>query len=160
VEIRSRAAVRIICLDALSRVLLLHWQDPADGNLLWEPPGGGIEEGETPFDSARRELVEETGLDPTAIIDNAVGVYRDVKWNGKRFVGTEPFYLARYAEEAPELSRLGLLEHELRDLRGHAWLSPDMLAALTDQVDPPSLPAVIAQLAPDSPWAATDDVST
>jgi 8-oxo-dGTP pyrophosphatase MutT (NUDIX family) len=146
VEIASRAAVRIICLDARSHVLLLNWQDPFDGDLLWEPPGGGIDPGESPFDTARRELVEETGLDPAAIIDRPLLVDRDCKWNGKRYVGPEPFYLARYPGQAPELSRLGLLEYERRDLRGHTWLSPDALSTLPGRIEPPTLPTIIATL--------------
>ncbi|WP_241027565.1 NUDIX domain-containing protein [Streptomyces verrucosisporus] len=41
-------AARVVCLDAADRVLLLEWRDPYDGSRLWEPPGGGIEPGETP----------------------------------------------------------------------------------------------------------------
>ena len=33
------------------------------GPLNWELPGGGAEEGEDPASAARRELLEETGLD-------------------------------------------------------------------------------------------------
>ena len=43
---KHRPAARVICLDAADRVLLMHWRDPSDGHLLWEPPGGGIEPGE------------------------------------------------------------------------------------------------------------------
>ncbi|WP_323375897.1 NUDIX hydrolase [Streptomyces alkaliterrae] len=59
----DRPAARVICLDADYRLLLLHWRDPKEGTWLWEPPGGGLEPGETPLTAARRELVEETGLD-------------------------------------------------------------------------------------------------
>ena len=38
-----RASVRVVCLDSSARVLLLQWRDPSNGELLWEPPGGGIE---------------------------------------------------------------------------------------------------------------------
>ncbi|WP_455568875.1 NUDIX domain-containing protein [Streptomyces inhibens] len=46
-ETTHRPAARVICLDAAHRLLLLHWRDPFDGTWLWEPPGGGIEPGET-----------------------------------------------------------------------------------------------------------------
>ena len=126
--------MRIVCLDADSRVLLLQWEDPYDGDLLWEPPGGGIDPGETPIQAARRELAEETGLDPAAIIDRPVPVPRDNKWNGKRFVCVEPFFLARYPDHVPGLSRLGLLEDEQRNLRQHAWLGPEEVAALAERL--------------------------
>jgi 8-oxo-dGTP pyrophosphatase MutT (NUDIX family) len=148
VEIASRAAVRIICLDGAGRVLLLRWCDPSNGDLLWEPPGGGIEAGETPYEAARRELSEETGLDPDAIVDSPQVVQRDTIWNGKRFIGPEQFYVARYAGDTPYLSQLGLLEDEQQNLRGHAWLSAAEVAALPDRLEPPDLLAVIRELDP------------
>ncbi|MFE0130494.1 NUDIX domain-containing protein [Streptomyces sp. NPDC059037] len=49
--------------------------------------------GETPLVAARRELAEETGLDPAAVLDRSVPVDRDVQWNGHarldRMVGSE-----------------------------------------------------------------------
>ncbi|OJF15212.1 NUDIX domain-containing protein [Couchioplanes caeruleus] len=67
-----RPAARVVCLDAVDRVLLLHWRDPFDGSSLWEPPGGGIDAGETPLQAARRELAEETGLDPASVRDRSI----------------------------------------------------------------------------------------
>jgi hypothetical protein len=31
----SRPAVRVLCLDARQRLLLLRWRDPADGSYVW-----------------------------------------------------------------------------------------------------------------------------
>ncbi|NGO41143.1 NUDIX hydrolase [Streptomyces sp. YC419] len=44
--------------EKLERVLLVHhrWRG-------WVPPGGQVEQGETPREGARRELFEETGID-------------------------------------------------------------------------------------------------
>jgi 8-oxo-dGTP pyrophosphatase MutT (NUDIX family) len=155
VDIVTRAAVRVICLDRDSRVLLLHWRDPFDGNRLWEPPGGGIEPGESPVDSARRELVEETGLDPHPIAEHFRLVQRDVIWDGRRVVGPESFFVARFDAVRPVLSPQGLLAYEMANLLGTAWVGPDEIGGLPDRVEPPELAAVIAELAPDSAWATS-----
>ncbi|WP_282702273.1 NUDIX domain-containing protein [Streptomyces sp. CC219B] len=151
-ETTHRPAVRVICLDAAQRLLLLHWRDPFDGVMLWEPPGGGIEPGETPLIAARRELVEETGLDPAAVRDRSVSVERDVWWNGKRFVGAEDFFVAHFAEERPTLSPAGLLPDEQVNLREHAWVAWSDLNTLADRIEPPALMSVLAALVPDGPW--------
>ncbi len=62
----SLRLVKIVVHDG-ARVLLLH-RRPERGN-FWQPITGSIEEGELPFDTARRELAEETGHsgDPEAL---------------------------------------------------------------------------------------------
>ena len=60
-----RVSCRVVLLDDANRVLLLEHvvDDPAASYAsIWLPPGGGLEEGESPVDAALRELWEETGL--------------------------------------------------------------------------------------------------
>ncbi|UWZ51904.1 NUDIX domain-containing protein [Dactylosporangium aurantiacum] len=147
-----RPAVRVICLDAAQRVLLLCWRDPADGSVLWEPPGGGIEPGETPLVTARRELVEETGLDPAAVRERAVPVERDLWWNGVHYAGVEHFFLARFDGDRPPLKRAGLLPDEQVNLQAHDWVGWAELGSLPDRLEPPHLLDVLTELAPDGPW--------
>ena len=54
--------VAIVPVDRDGRVTLVRQERPAVGGSVLELPAGGIEEGESPLESARRELREETGL--------------------------------------------------------------------------------------------------
>ncbi|HKX66064.1 MAG TPA: NUDIX domain-containing protein [Intrasporangium sp.] len=68
----QRTALGATCaiFDGEGRVLLVHH---TYGLLNWELPGGGAEPGEAPDETARRELLEETGL--RAELDRLTGVY-------------------------------------------------------------------------------------
>jgi 8-oxo-dGTP diphosphatase len=68
----QRAAIGAACVifDREGRVLLVHH---TYGRLNWELPGGGSEAGESPTETARRELFEETALH--AEPDRLTGVY-------------------------------------------------------------------------------------
>lgn len=54
-----KAGAFAVILDADRRVLLCHRRDVD----AWNLPGGGVEEGETPWEAAVRETREEVGLE-------------------------------------------------------------------------------------------------
>jgi len=105
---------------------------------MWEPPGGGIEPGETAVEAARRELREEAGL-VVASLAGPVSVARDFVWDGARRRGDEPFFLAEF-ESVPCVR----LERESA-LLGYAWVEERALAGL-GVVEPPSLVEVLRRL--------------
>jgi 8-oxo-dGTP diphosphatase len=63
-------------LNDSGEVLVCHRRDLD----LWELPGGGVEDGETPWDAVVREVVEETGL--RVAVERLAGVY----WQRRRGV--------------------------------------------------------------------------
>jgi ADP-ribose pyrophosphatase YjhB (NUDIX family) len=69
-----------IIFNALGHVLLCHRRDMD----IWNLPGGGMEVGELPTETAIRETREETGLEVE--IERLVGVYSKPKNNDLVFV--------------------------------------------------------------------------
>lgn len=68
--------VNIAIFDEQGRVLLTQREDFE----VWCLPGGGMDEGETPYQAAVREAKEETGLEVRLL--SLVGVYSYPSWMG------------------------------------------------------------------------------
>lgn len=146
----SRPAVRVVFVDEDFRILLLRWRDPVSGSILWEPPGGGIEAGETPFDAACRELEEETGLRDARVGLRSIDITRDVWWAGHHFEGTEQFFVARVADTTSGDRRLS--ENERVSLVGESWFTWDEICSLDEHIEPPALRDILLELVPEGPW--------
>jgi 8-oxo-dGTP pyrophosphatase MutT (NUDIX family) len=149
--VTDRPAVRVLCLDAGERLLLLRFRDPVSGDELWEPPGGRIEAAETPAAAAVRELLEETGYRATVEPADGVAVRRDYRWAGQRVRNEERFFLARVNGEPDREPRLGADEAEI--LMESRWWHWRELAGSDERIDPAELARLVAGLAPESPWA-------
>ncbi len=100
---------------------------------------------------SRRPASTRTPSDPAASI-----VEHDLIWNGKRFVGTEPFFLARFETTAPRVVTTGMLANESPALRGYGWFGPAETTVLV-RLQPVRLPEVVAALDPAGPWASYVD---
>ena len=116
-----------------SKVLLVH-HNKFD---KWVPPGGHIEEEETPADTVVREFQEETNLIVTAISalppaftgdDNATPIalpfHMDLEREGFDVPHIGHFY---YVEEVGEAGKMQYQKEELFDI---SWFSKEELATL------------------------------
>jgi ADP-ribose pyrophosphatase len=66
-EFRTWAAVLAITKD--QQVVLIKQFRHGAQDILWEFPGGVVNDGESPLDGARRELTEETGYTTSTMIE-------------------------------------------------------------------------------------------
>jgi ADP-ribose pyrophosphatase YjhB (NUDIX family) len=98
VSLVQRKAGRVIVLDPDDRVLLFRYDDGPPNGRHWTTPGGGLNDGESYLDGARRELTEETGWTDVAVGDAEVHARELVMGYGDRIVEQhERYFVARVA---------------------------------------------------------------
>jgi 8-oxo-dGTP pyrophosphatase MutT (NUDIX family) len=151
-----RRAARIVVLDPENRILLLCARDPADGRTLWLTPGGGSEAGESPGETARRELREEVGvsgvdLGPLVWVRDAT-----TSWNGKLYRALESFFLCRVGPIEPTAREMD--EAEAKVFVEHRWWTAEEIAASRDRFAPRRLALHLRDLLADGPPAEPIDV--
>lgn len=144
--IRQRQAARVVLLDEQDRVLLIRFElARRDGRVVfWATPGGGLEGDENPRAGARRELMEELGLDLplSGPIHQATAVFEH---EGAPLENTDTFFLARCAASAPRLD--GVDEAERQAMRAIRWWSADEIAASAEAIFPAGLAEVVRSVA-------------
>ena len=110
--IRHPGGAAAVALDAQGRVCLLRQYRHAGSGWLWELPAGKLEPGEDPFSTARRELIEEAGVEastwrPLGRMLSSPGVFTEVihLYLGQDLI---PRALAHEGEEVIEVHWLPL----------------------------------------------------
>jgi 8-oxo-dGTP pyrophosphatase MutT (NUDIX family) len=136
-----RQAARTVVLDRSGAILLVQYGDGRPGHPAhyWATPGGAVEPGETHRNAARRELLEETGLDAEVgrelwsrrvLLDLPAGMTEQ----------HETYFLVRVSEVTPivrNTSTEAIVEHR--------WWSLSELRTTTDVVFPDGLLASLAE---------------
>ena len=143
----ERWVVRLVVLDAAERVLLFHTRDSTDPSLgtCWELPGGGIEAGETHVDAARRELLEETGIEAAADQIGPATWRRDAtyRYRGERRLQHEWVLPIRLPDHRPEVDPSRRDEDEAQDCFESRWWDVDDIVRSRERFYPGRLPAVL-----------------
>lgn len=114
--------VTMAVLDERNRFLCFRQTKYAVQGLSLAPPGGYLESGESPETGARRELLEETGLEA----ERWVSLGRYVA-DANRGAGTAHFFLAT------RLRRIGAPSGGDLEAQEALWLDPDEARAALDR---------------------------
>ena len=131
-----RPAARILLVDGAGRTLMFRFT-PGDRPPFWCTPGGAVDPGESYEAAARRELLEETGLDCDCGPQVA---RRQVEF--RTIEGVEVDADERYFRvdiDAHEVTGAGHTALEQRVMQSWRWFTRDELAAHAEPYFPTDL---------------------
>jgi 8-oxo-dGTP pyrophosphatase MutT (NUDIX family) len=143
-----RRAARVILVNERNEVLLLQGSDPArpEQGRWWLTPGGGVDEGESLPDAARREVFEETG----AVLDDLGDVVftrsAEFEFNEVFYRQDEWYFVARVTDLEPTFDRFEA--HEVASITSWKWWSREELRATTEMIYPTELAELLDKHAP------------
>lgn len=149
---RVRDSVRLLVFDAERRLLLIRVRenvaksmgDTTGGyRVYWITPGGGMEPGESEEQTARREMVEETGIEAHTLGPKIGYLEQTLMWGDAPMRCRERYYVVH--TRTNEITTHGLTANEREVHQEYRWWPIDELMATME----PVLPAVVRELAND-----------
>jgi 8-oxo-dGTP pyrophosphatase MutT (NUDIX family) len=151
VDFVPRRAARVLLVDEAGRILLFRGVDPGrPGEPYWITVGGGLDEGETPAEAARRELREEAGLDvPVAALGAPVHTeVTEFPFDNVWYRQEQEFFLVRSSGVVVDTS--GFDEIERATIIEHRWWPVAELASATEPVYPDGLADLLRRVTADA----------
>ena len=144
---QKRPSARLLVLNDEQQVLLFrfeHRTGPLSGQIFWATPGGGVDEGESYEDAARRELYEEVGIEvtnPGAQVAQRTAIF--ALPNGEIVEADERYFVVTAGGHAVSNSNWTELEREV--MAAHRWWSHAELQSTTEQIWPEDLPGMLIE---------------
>ncbi len=143
----QRPSSRLLVVDHDRRILLFrfeHKRGPLSGQVFWATPGGGLDEGETYEDAAKRELLEEVGL---GVDDIGPQIARRFVTfaiaSGEMVEADERYFLVRTERHIVTDASWTALEREV--VTAHQWWSQAELINLGEPFWPEDLADILVQ---------------
>lgn len=145
----ERKTVRLVVLDSIGSILLFHThdRDHPDLGTWWEPPGGGIDEGETYVEAAVRELYEEAGIvaERSQVGPPTWRRRSSFRHRQTRHVQDEVVVTVRLRVLGPPVDEKHRMDYERDDYFGFRWWPPAEVASSNERFYPGQLPALLGR---------------
>jgi len=139
----KRPAARLLLCDPDGRLLLFRFT-PDDRPPFWCTPGGALDPGETYEQAARRELLEETGIDadPGSVVAERQVLFTTIE--GVDVEADERYFVVRAQNDSVDPA--GHTELEKRVMQSWRWWTIAELAAAEEPYFPEDLEMLWAEV--------------
>ena len=159
--LKYRPCVGVMLLDAAGRAFIGQRRPKGENDRVsapfdWQMPQGGIDEGESPFEAALRELFEETNVRSVEPLREASQWFSydlppesSMRWRGKYVGQTQKWFAMRFTgpESEIDIHRPAGGAHE-PEFDAWRWEDPALLAGLVVPFKRAVYEQVLAEFAP------------